>query len=50
MLKLSKDQMKVKRRIPFSKSMINQKEVDENTIYVEDFPDEFDIEKLALIF
>lgn len=50
MLKLSKDQTKVKRRINFCKDSINQKEIDENTIYVEDFPDDFDIEKLASIF
>jgi hypothetical protein len=39
LLKLSKDGMKVKRRIPFDPKAVDRKAMDACTIYVENFPD-----------
>jgi RNA recognition motif-containing protein len=50
MLKLSKDGIKVKRRIPFRKAEIDQKAIDKCMVYVENFPDTIDHEQLARIF
>lgn len=38
MLKLSRDNNQVKRRVPFKADKIDQVEVDKSMIYVENFP------------
>eukprot|EP00347_Sterkiella_histriomuscorum_P018375 403345740 len=51
MLKLSKDGLKVKRRIPFKKNQVDVKAIDQCMIYVEKFPVKaMDIEKMTFIF
>ena len=50
MLKLSNDKTKLKRRIPFRRDALNQKECDKAMIYVEKFPEELNHEQLASIF
>ena len=50
MLKVSKDGLKVKRRIPFRKEYIDVHQQDKCMIYVENFPSNLDHEKLASIF
>jgi len=50
MLKLSKDRLKVKRRIPFRINQVDLKQMDESTIYVERFPSNVNHEHLSIIF
>jgi len=50
MLKLSKDKMKLKRRVPFTLEAVDQKEVDKCMTYCENFPEELNHDKLAQIF
>lgn len=50
MLKLSKDGLKVKRRIPFRINQVDLKQMDECTIYVERFPSIINHEHLSIIF
>ena len=50
MLKLSKDETRVKRRIPFSAKDVNTIEIDEASIYVENFPEHLTHRELAKIF
>lgn len=50
MVKISKDGMKVKRRIPFRINQVNTKEMDNCMIYVENFPENLDHEDLTKIF
>ncbi len=47
MLKVSKDGNKVKRRIPFRMEQIDRKQIDSCMIYVENFPEALDHEKIA---
>ena len=51
MLKISKDKLKVKRRVPFRKETVqNPEEVDQSMVYVERYPEELSHEQLASIF
>lgn len=50
MLKLSKDGLKVRRRIPFDAKVVDRKEVDEATIYVENFPQHLTHKEMAKLF
>lgn len=47
MLKVSKDGVKVKRRIPFRIEQIDRKQVDACMIYVENFPETMNHENIA---
>jgi hypothetical protein len=44
MLKLSKDNLKLKRRIPFSYKTEDLKEMDKSMIYIENFPEDINHE------
>lgn len=50
MLKLSKDGIKVKRRIPFDPKSVDRSSIDSATIYVENFPEQLTHRELAKIF
>jgi RNA recognition motif-containing protein len=50
MLKLSKDGLKVKRRIPFDIKVVDKKQIDASTIYVENFPEHLTHRELAKLF
>ena len=50
MLKISKDGLKVKRRIPFDVAAIDKKQIDACTIYIENFPVHLTHKELAKLF
>jgi RNA recognition motif-containing protein len=50
MLKLSKDNTKLKRRIPYKKDTARQREEDKAIVYLESFPEELSHEELASVF
>ena len=50
MLKLSKDGLKVKRRIPFDAKSVDIQSIDAATIYIEDFPEHLTHRELAKLF
>jgi hypothetical protein len=50
MLKISKDKIKLKRRVPFRLDALDQKELDLKMVYVENFPDYINHDQLASIF
>ena len=49
MLKLSKDNKFLKRRIPFNPKEVDVKAIDNSTIYAENFPEDLKLEKLPAI-
>jgi RNA recognition motif-containing protein len=50
MLKLSKDDLRVKRRIPFTMKDVNTVEIDRASVYVENFPEHLTHRELAKMF
>jgi len=50
MLKVGKDKKSIKRRLPFDLNRIDEKEVDQRTIYVEGYPVNLEHTEIAMIF